>query len=92
MAISLCFILLWTAICFQCVTIFFHIWPSYKYLAASLFCSTNAAESHWYAGQSVISRSLILVQFRYGTEKYGSLGSTVRSRIVITVTGQKGQK
>lgn len=44
MTISPCFILLWTAICFQCVTISFHIWTSYKYLAAGLFCSTNTAE------------------------------------------------
>lgn len=87
-----CFVLLRTAICFQWVTIFFYVWTYYKCLAASLFCSTNTAVSHWCAGQSVISRGWILVQFRYSTEKYGSLRSTVRSRIVTIVTGQKGQK
>lgn len=73
MTISPGFVLLWTAICFQRVTIFLYIWTSYKYLAASIFCNTNTAESHWYAGQSVISRGLILMQLRYGTGKYGSL-------------------
>lgn len=68
MTISPCFVLLRTAICFQWVTIFFYVWTYYKYLAASLFCSTNTAVSHWCAGQSVISRGWILVQFRYSTE------------------------